>query len=171
MAEHDTRKTASAPDQKSGAGAFDILVAEIGAPHGVRGLVRLKVYTETPEALKAYPLRDKTGKAFELRHYQPGPKGMVAGFKNVSTREGAEALRHVKLFTSRDALPPLEDEEDYYITDLIGLEVRDTSGTKVGSVRSVQTFGAGDLLDIVGENGISGFLPCTFAFVPEVLIS
>jgi 16S rRNA processing protein RimM len=166
-----SKPNSSAAEQASAALDTLILVAEIGAPHGVRGLVKLKVHTENPAALKTYPLTDKKGRSYELRHLQPGPKGMVAGFKGATTREAAEALRNIALYTPRAALPALQDEDDFYITDLMNLEVLNEAGSSLGRVRSVQNFGAGDLLDIISHSGASGFLPFTKAFVPVVSIS
>lgn len=153
--------------EKSSAGAL-VLVAEIGAPHGVRGLMRLKVHAESPEALWRYPLQDGAGRSFSLRHLQQGPKGPVAGFAGINDRDAAASLRNRKLYTPRAALPELADEDDFYIADLIGLEVRHVDGTPVGRVRTVQNFGAGDLIDVVTPEGRSDYLPFTRAFVPEV---
>ena len=68
----------------------------------------------------------------------------------------------------RDRLPELDDDE-YYYTDLIGLEVRDTGGTLLGTVKSVQNHGAADLLEIHGPGLASTvLLPFTREAVPTV---
>lgn len=167
--------TTDRQDRGDGAGAPSpsdlILIAEVGAPFGVRGLCKLRVYTDPVENIKKYPLLDKTGKAFKLRHVQINNKGVTVGFESVANRTEVEQLRNTKLYTPRSALPALEDEDDFYISDLINLMVRDDTGATLGRIRAVQNFGAGDLLDILAPSGISDYLPFTRAFVPTVSIS
>jgi 16S rRNA processing protein RimM len=94
--------------------------------------------------------------------------GFAARLGGVETKEQADALRGVQLFARRDQLPSLPDDE-FYHADLIGLEVRDTGGTLLGQVRSVQNHGATDLLEIHGPDlRNTVLLPFTRAAVPTV---
>ena len=72
------------------------------------------------------------------------------------------------LFVDRDKLPNLPDDE-FYHADLIGLDVYDTGGEKLGRVNAVHDHGAGDMLEIMG-NGLQGgvLLPFTRTAVPTV---
>ncbi|MEO8531824.1 MAG: ribosome maturation factor RimM, partial [Deltaproteobacteria bacterium] len=71
----------------------------------------------------------------------------------------------VRLFVDRAALPSLPDDEFYY-SDLIGLDVLDTGGTLIGKVADVQNHGAGDILEVKGAKPM--LLPFTKAVVPTV---
>ena len=73
----------------------------------------------------------------------------------------------MKLYIDRAELPEVEDDE-YYITDLIGMKVVDVDGNLVGRVLNVDNFGAGDLLDIQPESGSSFYLLFTNDNVPAV---
>jgi len=97
--------------------------------------------------------------------------GVVAWAKGVETRDQAEALRGLKLFIARADLPPPEDEDEFYVTDLIGLAVETADGEPLGKVKAVQDFGAGDLLEIQPPQGATWYLPFTREAVPEVHIS
>jgi 16S rRNA processing protein RimM len=89
----------------------------------------------------------------------------------VETKEQADALRGLRLFVPRDALPE-PDEDEFYLADLIGLAVVDPAGAPVGKVKSVQDFGAGDILEIIPEEGgATWYLPFTREAVPEVKIA
>jgi 16S rRNA processing protein RimM len=101
---------------------------------------------------------------------RPTKGGIIARAKEVETREQAEALRGLRLYIPRDVLPEPEEDE-FYVTDLIGLAVVTPEGEALGRVKSVQDFGAGDLLEIEPPEGASWWLPFTREAVPEVRIA
>lgn len=145
-------------------------MAVIGAPHGVRGELRVKSFTGDPMAIGDYgPLHDAQGRIYEVLDVRPAKNVVVVRFKGVTTREQAEALNGVELLVDRDALPDEELEEDeFFHADLVGLEVRDGDGKKLGKVTALQDFGGGDLLEITlgGRKGV--LIPFTMAAVPVV---
>jgi len=150
-----------------------IELARLGAAQGLRGEVRAKSFCADPLALGRYgPLQAEDGRRFEVLAARPlGPpeKGMVAvRFAGVSDRAAAEALNGLKLFVPRDALPPPEDEEDFYHADLLGLSVRDDQGREIGRVAALHDFGAGDVLEVAPRAGGAVMIPFTRAAVPEV---
>ncbi|MCP1199209.1 ribosome maturation factor RimM [Notoacmeibacter sp. MSK16QG-6] len=125
-----------------------VVVARIGAAHGIRGEVRIKSFTENPADFAAYgPLATDNGRTFEVLSARPQKTMMIARLKNVTTREAAEALNGVELSVSRDALGEA-DEDEFFLADLIGLTAKSESGEKLGTVAAVHNFGAGDILEI-----------------------
>jgi 16S rRNA processing protein RimM len=144
-------------------------MAVIGAPHGVRGEVRVRSFTAEAAALGAYgPLQDENGRTFEVVSVRPAKEVSIVRIKGVATREEAEALNGVALFIERSALPPDLEEEEFYHADLIGLAVRDEEGAEVGTVVAIHDFGAGDILEVKRKGGSSAMIPFTRAAVPEV---
>ena len=155
-----------------------IVLAQIGAPHGVRGEVRLKVFAEAPESLRGRALALPDGRSVTITHLRAIKGEMhVARLDGIADRDAAEALRLKTLGTTRDALPDLEDADDFYVADLVGLEVRDTSGASIGRVLGVHDFGAGDILEVRhdaapdGEGGRDRLYAFTRAQVPQVDIA
>lgn len=148
-----------------------ILVGRVAGAFGVRGEVRITSYTAEPMALVEYKtLLKETGQpALTLTAGRPVKGGVVVRTAEVETREQAEALRGLKLFVPRDALPE-PDEDEFYVTDLIGLAVETPEGEALGRVKAVQDFGAGDLLEIQPPEGASWYLPFTREAVPDVRI-
>ena len=146
-------------------------VATIGAPHGVKGDVRVKSFTSDPLALKDYgALQDESGsKAFSILALRLLKDDMcVARFKDVSDRNAAAALTHARLFALRANMPALADGE-YFHADLIGLQAETRDGTLLGDIVAVQNFGAGDLLEIAPHNGGETLLlPFASPFVGQV---
>jgi 16S rRNA processing protein RimM len=144
-----------------------ITLAVAGAPHGVRGEVRVKCFLENPEKLGAYGPLDAGGRTLTVVSVR-SLKGdlVVARFREISTREAAEALRGAELTVPREALPEPEEDEVYH-ADLIGLRAETAAGEALGRVRAIYDFGAGDVLEIDGPSG-SRLLPFTKAVVPVV---
>jgi len=147
-----------------------ICVGAIAGSFGVKGEVRLKSFCADPTAIADYaPLFDETGsKEFTVEIIRAVNNGFAAHLSGVTTKEQADALRGTQLFANRAQLPDLTDDE-YYHTDLIGLTVLDTGGTDLGQIKSVQTHGAGDLLEITPPNSSATILiPFTRANVPTI---
>ncbi|MCB1383394.1 MAG: ribosome maturation factor RimM [Notoacmeibacter sp.] len=147
-----------------------ICLATIGAPHGVKGELRVKSHTGDPLAFGDYgPLTDAAGRQIEVLDVRPSKTVVVARFKGITTREQAEALNGVDLYIDRDMLPDEELEEDeFFHEDLIGLAVKDPDGATLGKVTALHDFGGGDLLEITfgGRRGI--MVPFTRAAVPVI---
>ena len=150
-----------------------ICVGAIVGAFGIRGELRLKSFCARPEDIETYkPLLSEDGKtSFSLHLRGLLKNGFSANVDGVSTKEQADKLRGVRLFTPRDQLPSLPDDE-YYYTDLVGLEVLDTGGTVLGRVKTVLNHGASDLLEIQGPGlKTTVLLPFTLAVVPTVDLS
>ena len=146
-----------------------ILVGRVAGAFGVKGDVRITSYTADPEALIAYRdlRREDGGPGLTLTSGRPAKGGVVARAKEIETREQAEALRGLRLYIPRDVLPE-PDEDEFYVADLVGIEVRSLEGEVLGRVKSVRDFGAGDLLEVQPATGESWWLPFTREAVPEV---
>lgn len=135
-----------------------IALAAVAGAHGVDGQVRLKLFTEDADSLAVHKSVHVGGTQRKLISVRRAGKGAVARIDGVSDRSAAEALRGTLLEVDRDALPPLEPGE-YYHSDLIGLPAEDQSGQRLGRVVSVENYGAGDLLEIEGEDGKRSLIP------------
>lgn len=144
-------------------------VGAIAGSFGVKGEVRLKSFCSQPEAIADYaPLRSEDGREFTVKITRQIKNGLAARLSGVSTKEAADALRGTRLYVDRTQLPALPDDE-YYYADLIGLEVLDTGGNRLGKVAAVHNHGAGDLLEVRGPGLKSGvLLPFTQENVPTV---
>lgn len=150
-----------------------ILLGRIGPAHGIRGHVLVQTYTEAPEDIASYgALEDESGRRqFEIEIVRVTPKGVVARIAGVEDRNAAEALRGTELYVSRERLPPTQEDE-FYLSDLIGLPAFKPDGTRLGEVVAVHNFGAGDILEIrLGDGRNTEMVPFTKDFVPEVDLS
>lgn len=146
-----------------------VLIARIGAPHGVRGEVRLIAFGDDPFALEDYgPLETKDGRAFEILGLKLVAEKLIARLKGIADRTAAEALTNLDLFVARDRLPPPEDEDTFYHADLIGLAAVLPDGAPLGTVIAIPNFGAGDLVEIAPVRGPTLLVPFTRAVVPEI---
>ena len=92
---------------------------------------------------------------------------MLARAQGIEDRTTAEALRGTELFVPRSALPEPGPDEFYY-SDLEGMEALRADGSRLGVVRGVDNFGAGDLIEVVADDGRQLSLPFTRRTVPSV---
>ena len=150
-----------------------VQVGRVAGAFGVRGEVRITSFTGEPLALLDYKtlVREDGSPGLTLTSGRAAKGGVVVRAKEVETRDQAEALRGLKLYIPRDRLPEPEEDE-FYVTDLIGLALQTPDGEALGTIRSVQDFGAGDLLEVQPpEGGATWYLPFTREAVPEVRIA
>ncbi|MBX3596552.1 MAG: ribosome maturation factor RimM [Rhizobiaceae bacterium] len=148
-----------------------VMLAVIGAAHGIKGELRVKTFTGDPLALADYGLLfDRDGNSYEVESIRPQQEVVVVRLKGISDRTQAERLNGTELFVDRSRLPPAEDGE-FYHDDLVGLNVRDESGATIGKVTAVQNFGGGDVLElrVHGRKGV--LIPFTHAAVPEIAVA
>lgn len=143
-------------------GAGMILLGEIGRPHGVRGLVRVRSFAAAPEGLTAYgPLVDDAGRTLVLTLVAAD----LARVEGITDRDAAARLTGTKLYVPREALPPPEEEE-FYLADLQGMAAFTDSGESLGEVRAVEDHGGGAFLVLSGPP--ERLIPFTRAAVPVV---
>ena len=148
-----------------------ICVAQIGAAHGLRGEVRLRSFTQDPAAVTSYgPLESEDGsRRFEIEALRPAKDHFVARLVGIGDRDAAERLTNLKLYVPRDRLPPTEDDDTFYQSDLIGLAAVTPDGTALGTVQAIYNFGAGDIIEIAPAGGGAPLMvPFTDAAVPAV---
>jgi 16S rRNA processing protein RimM len=147
-----------------------ICVGAITGAFGVAGEVRLKSFCADPTAIADYgPLYTEDGsRSFVVKLTRPVAGGLGARVTGIKTKEEADALRGTELYVDRTRLPSLPDDE-FYHSDLIGLQAVDTGGVMLGSVVAVHNHGAGDILEITGPGRKTALmLPFTLAAVPTV---
>ena len=147
-----------------------VCLGQIGAPHGVRGEVRLRSFTADPDAIAAYgPLETEDGHAVQIESLRRAKDHFVARLAGVADRDAAERLTNIKLYVPRERLPAPDRADEFYHADLIGLAVVNREGGKLGTVIAVHNFGAGDLIEVRPTDGnTTQMLPFNEATVPVV---
>lgn len=158
----------------SAASSKRLLMGRIGAAHGIRGEVRIQSFTEEPLALKDYGpfTTNRPGLVIEIEAARATTNVLVARLKGITDRTAAEKLNGVELYVERGRLPLPDDVDDFYHTDLIGLDARLNDGSVLGKVIAIPNFGASDLIEVRDERSGDTYLyPFTKAVVPEVHVA
>lgn len=135
-----------------------IALAAVAGPHGVKGELRLKLFSEGVESLSRYHKVRVGGAERRLLSVRDSGKTAVARIEGIEDRSAADALRGALIEVDRSALPPLEEGE-YYHADLIGVVAVNSTGDRIGTVTAVANYGAGDLLEIEGAGGKRSLIP------------
>lgn len=160
-----------------------IFLGVISAAHGIKGEVLVKAFNADPEKLAEMEIVDEKNNPIKLtfvrRQQKKGSprKGssrtsstpvIVARVVGCNNRNDAEKLVRRGLYCRRDALPAAVENE-FYISDLVGLEVLDQENKPVGTVSAIFNFGAGDIIEIkMLESGKKEMFPFTKEIFPEI---
>ncbi|MCZ4282401.1 ribosome maturation factor RimM [Kiloniella laminariae] len=146
-----------------------ICVGVIAGAHGVRGQVKIKSYTENPVDVASYgPVSDDLGNSFDIKITGQAKGTVLTQLKGVTDRDRAQEMRGTKLYVNRDLLPKLNDDGEYYYSDLVGLQVENPQGEVLGTVKGVFNFGAGDILEFTSAGGRPEMVSFTESTVPVV---
>ena len=135
-----------------------IVLAAVAGAHGVKGELRLKLFSDSVESLSRHAKLYVGDVERRLLSVRDGGKTAVARFDGIADRGAAEALRGSLVEVDREALPPL-GEGEYYHADLVGLPAHDRDGATIGKVVAIENFGAGDLLEIELDGGKTSLIP------------
>jgi 16S rRNA processing protein RimM len=148
-----------------------VCLAIVTAPHGVKGLVRVKSFTADPDGIARYrPLENERGERVDLAVVGAAKGVLLARIEGVSDRDEAERVKGMRIYLPRAALPAPEADE-YYHADLLGLAAELKDGTALGRVRAIHDFGAGDTIEIERAEGGPLVIPFTSAAVPVIDIA
>ncbi len=154
---------------------MQLVVGRIGRPHGVRGEVSVEVRTDEPDerfavgSVLATDPADRGPLTVTRLHWHSGR--LLLSFDGVADREGAEALRDTVLVVDSDDLPALDDPDEFYDHQLVGLRVELADGTALGIVADVVHAPAEDLLAVARPDGDEVLVPFVSAIVPTVDVS
>ena len=152
-----------------------LVVGRIGKAHGIKGEVTVEVRTDDPDA------RFAPGSALVTDPPERGPlivartgrSGQITllHLDGVDDRDAAEALRGTLLQVDADELPALDDEDEFYDHQLVGLRVTDAAGAELGTVTDVLHPPASPVLVVTRPEGSEELVPFVAAIVPEVDLS
>ena len=130
-----------------------LIVGKIGAPHGIKGEIKVFPLTDDPtrfEALKKVYVKSKDGyEEFKISSVKYSGSHLILKLKEINNRNDADRLKHEYLEISKEDGIPLEEDE-YYIVDLIGLDVYEEE-RKLGVLKDIISTGGTDLYEIQTE--------------------
>ena len=148
--------------------ADTIALAVITSAQGLDGSVKLKLFTNSAANLKNYVQFETRRGQLTLTSLRLQPNATIARFAEIADRTAADLWRGVELMVAKQSLPAAVNDREYYHSDLIGMTVITTDGKSIGCVKSVENYGAGDLLEIALSDTHSVLVPFRDAAVPDV---
>ena len=146
-------------------------VGVITATHGLQGDVKVFPTTDDPRRysdLKSVYLQEKDGscRKLEIAHIRYFRQYVIVRFSGMNRIEDVEGLVKRELYVDREQAVPLQEDE-YFIADLIGLDVRDEEGNAVGVLEDVMSTGANDVY-IVRKDGQEILIPAIHQCIIQV---
>jgi 16S rRNA processing protein RimM len=126
-----------------------VVMARIAAPFGIKGWLKLQTFTQEPDSLDAYAswlIKAPSGwEEWELEEFAVNAKGAVAKLKGCDDRSQAELIAKRDIAIPRESLDEAGDGEHYWI-DLIGADVVNPLGERLGKIETLMETGANDVL-------------------------
>lgn len=114
-----------------------LVIGEILKPQGIRGEVKVKTFTDTPEVVKEFGTVYIDDTPYKILSFRVGGDGFAyLGLRGIPDRNAAELFRGKKLEGDREDAPQLE-EGRYYIVDIIGLSCETETGEVLGEVKEI----------------------------------
>jgi len=129
-----------------------IALGYLSSVHGIKGWVKVNSWTRPMEAILEYQpwLLGEDKRPVKIVDGRKQGKGVVALLPGFEDREQAVVLVGQQIFVERDQLPATAEDE-YYWSDLEGLEVHTTKAELLGRVEKLMETGANDVLVIRGK--------------------
>lgn len=133
-----------------------MVVAHLTRPKGLKGELEVLSLTDFPERFKegltVYPSPPVSGiKSLIIEYVESKPKGLVFKFEGIDTREDAERIaNHDLVIPAEEAVELPEDE--YWVDDIIGMDVVTLSGDHIGRVTDVLRTGSNDVYVVNNSN-------------------
>ena len=149
-----------------------ILVGAISAAKGLKGEVLIKYFAQNPSVFKNYsyifigPLRAK----YSIDRCTSQKENISVTFNEINDRTEAEKLKGQEIFIEKTQLKDL-NEDEWYHQDLIGLKVETLEGKKLGIIKAIYNFGAGDILEIKLTNNKIEMIPFNKDFVLDIILN
>ena len=126
-----------------------ICLGIITSPHGIKGAVKVKTFTEKPKNISLYGQLISGDENYKINSVSViNDNLIIAAISGVNSRNEAELLRNKKLYIERSKLAELNDKDEFYQSDLAGMEVRLENNELYGYIESIYNFGSGDILKI-----------------------
>jgi 16S rRNA processing protein RimM len=148
-----------------------VAVGRVGPAHGVRGEVFVEPWTDDLDE------RFADGARFNTEPADRGPlvvgstrmnnRRLMVHFEGIDDRDQAKAIHHTSLLIPASARPVLEDPDDFYDSELIGLQASTVAGQALGPITDVVHTSSADYLVLMIE-GREHLVPFVSAIVPSV---
>lgn len=152
-------------------GSEIVVLGRLADPYGILGWIRLFPFGDDPQAWAAVPkwwVAREGGSWQEcgLKGLKMQGKGWVVALDCIPDRTTAESMKGVLIGLPQDALPATNTDE-YYWSDLVGLQVVNTQGEVLGKVDGLLETGANSVLRVLADDRIERLLP----FVASVVLA
>jgi 16S rRNA processing protein RimM len=149
-----------------------VVLGRLADPYGMRGWLRLYPFADDPLAWGGMPVwwvgtEGGAWREFGLKSLKAHGEGLVVLLDGVPDRTAAETMKGLLVGAPRAVLPKTEEDE-YYWVDLVGLEVINTAGERLGKVAGLIETGANAVLRVVADNDAERLLPFVSAVVLAV---
>jgi len=146
------------------------IIGKVLKPQGTKGEVKVEIITSFPEHFvsldSVYFEENKNYQAYSIESTRTTDRFVFLKFENIDSIDQAEKLRNKYCYIREDELSELTKDE-YYIHDLIGMQVFDEAGNRIGEISEVESYPANDVYVVSSPEGVQ----LNFPAIQEVIKS
>jgi len=153
---NSTNSTGSSPSDEP----VFVLIGKFRRPHGIRGEIRMTVLTDFPELISPGQViyAGERYSSYTVREIRWHGGDMLVSLKELPDRTAVEIFRNVMVYMKSEDMPELP-EGDYFIHQLVGMEVITDQGEKLGILKEILITGANDVYLVESPEGKELLLP------------
>lgn len=144
-----------------------VLIGKIVNAVGLKGEVKVYNYSDSPEIYESTEAVYVDDELLEVENLRLQKNMVILKLAGIEDRNAAEAAKNREIFVTEDDLPELEEGE-YYIRDLIGMEVVLEDGSHLGTMTDVIQNSAQDIFQLRTDEGKNVLIPRVPEFVLDI---
>lgn len=146
-----------------------VLIGKFRRPHGIRGEIRMTVLTDFPELITGGQIiyAGEKHQPYTVREVRWHGGDMLVSLKELPDRTAVEIFRNIMVYMKSEDMPELPEGE-YFVHQLVGLEVITDQGEKLGLLKEILITGANDVYLVESPQGKELLLPATEEVVLEI---
>ena len=146
-------------------------LGKIVTTRGLKGEIKIYPHTDKRDRFKDLEYffigNDREKKYLVERAVTASNNSIVVKLKGYDTIESVQALIGKFIFVDRDKSYQL-DEDEFFIADMIGMDVETIEGQKIGKLVDVLQYAANDVYVVKGEDSKEYLIPATYEIVPDI---
>ena len=144
-----------------------IIIGKIGAVRGLNGELKLIPLTDFEDRFDNLKTVDIDSKTLQIDYVKSVGKNLIIRFKDYTNRESAQKLTGKLMRVNKSEAAPLAEGE-FYTFDIIGLEVSDLNGNKLGVVNEVLKTGSNDVFAAKSDDGREILIPALKRVIKKI---
>ncbi len=145
-----------------------IKIAKVVTTRGIKGEIKLVSFSNIDDLFESLSSVIIDDTSYKIEHVKYVKNCVILKLSGIENPEDARRVLVGKdVFVNDEDMPELEDDS-YYVKDMIGINVYETSGEYIGKIKSIFFTPANDVYEIEAEDGKTVLIPAVKEFIENI---